>query len=63
MSWGWKGIATVFAAWGTAPGIAGCFGAIIFLVTKYGVMRRRNPVRWAFVSVPAYFVVTAALIA
>jgi PiT family inorganic phosphate transporter/sodium-dependent phosphate transporter len=31
---------TVFAAWAIAPGISGCFGAILFLITKYGVMRR-----------------------
>jgi hypothetical protein len=26
----------VFAAWAIAPGCSGAFGAIIFLITKYG---------------------------
>lgn len=63
ISWGWKGVAQVFAAWGIAPGLAGAFGAIVFLITKFGVMRRKDPVRNAFFTVPAYFLVTASLIA
>ncbi|KAF1809699.1 phosphate transporter [Eremomyces bilateralis CBS 781.70] len=63
VSWGWKGVAQVFAAWGIAPGLAGVFGAIIFLLTKYGVMRRSNPVRNAFFSIPIYFFITGSLIA
>lgn len=43
-----EGVSQVFAAWGIAPGIAGGFGAIIFLITKYGVMRRKNPAKWSF---------------
>ncbi|KIW89893.1 uncharacterized protein Z519_09322 [Cladophialophora bantiana CBS 173.52] len=63
INWGWNGVATVFTAWGTAPGIAAAFGATVFLITKYGVMLRKNPVRNAFFSIPAYFVVTGSLIA
>lgn len=62
VSWGWDGVAQVFAAWGIAPGIAGCFGAIIFTITKYGVMKRSNPVKAAFVMVPIYFGVTSAIL-
>jgi sodium-dependent phosphate transporter len=63
VNWSFKGVSSVFAAWGIAPGISGCFGAIIFLITKYGVMRRRNPVKWAFVMVPLYFFLTSFLLA
>lgn len=63
VNWSFKGVSSVFAAWGIAPGISACFGAIIFLVTKYGVMRRSNPVKWAFVMVPVYFFLTAFLLA
>ena len=63
VNWGWDGVSAVFVAWVSAPGIAGCFSAIIFLITKYGVMRRRNPVKWSFVSVPIYFIITSSLIA
>ncbi|KAF2096029.1 phosphate-repressible phosphate permease [Rhizodiscina lignyota] len=61
--WGWDGVAQVFAAWAIAPGIAGCFGAIVFLITKFGVMKRSNPIRNAFISAPFYFFLTAALLA
>jgi solute carrier family 20 (sodium-dependent phosphate transporter) len=53
----------VFIAWVSAPGIAGVFAAIIFLTTKYGVMKRRSPVKKAFVSVPIYFFITSSLLA
>ncbi|KAF1834142.1 phosphate-repressible phosphate permease-like protein [Decorospora gaudefroyi] len=62
INWGFKGVSQVFAAWAIAPGIAGGFGAIIFLITKYGVMRRNNPVYKAFVMVPVYFFVTSFLL-
>jgi sodium-dependent phosphate transporter len=62
INWSFKGVSQVFAAWGIAPGISGGFGAIIFLITKYGVMRRKNPVFKAFVMVPFYFFVTSFLL-
>ncbi len=62
VNWGWKGVSQVFAAWAIAPGVAGCFAAIIFLITKYAVLRRKNPVFWAFVSVPIYFAFTTGIL-
>lgn len=62
VNWGWNGVAQVFAAWGIAPGIAGIFGAIIFSVTKYGVLRRENPVKAAFIMVPIYFAITSGIL-
>ncbi|KAB2111468.1 Phosphate-repressible phosphate permease pho-4 [Alternaria gaisen] len=62
INWSFKGVSQVFAAWGIAPGISGGFGAIIFLITKYGVMRRNNPVYKAFFMVPVYFFVTSFLL-
>lgn len=56
------GVVSVFAAWLIAPGISACFGAILFLATKYGVMLRKNPVMKAFVMVPIYFAITAMLL-
>jgi PiT family inorganic phosphate transporter/sodium-dependent phosphate transporter len=53
----------VFAAWAIAPGIAGILGAIIFLITKYGVMRRSNPVKMALYYVPFYFFLSSAMLA
>jgi sodium-dependent phosphate transporter len=57
------GVVQVFLAWIIAPGLSGAFGAIIFLITKYGVMLRQNPVKKAFFMVPVYFGVTAGLLA
>lgn len=47
VNWSFKGVSSVFAAWGIVPGISARFGAIIFLATKYGVMRRKTPVKKA----------------
>ncbi|KIW99453.1 uncharacterized protein Z518_11192 [Rhinocladiella mackenziei CBS 650.93] len=57
-----SGVVQVFLAWVFAPLISGGFGAVIFLITKYGVMLRNNPVAKAFVSIPIYFGITAALL-
>ncbi|OCK77306.1 phosphate transporter [Lepidopterella palustris CBS 459.81] len=59
---GWTGVSQVFAAWVIASGIAGAFGAIVFLVTKYGVMRRKNPNRKAFITFLIYFAFTSGLL-
>ena len=63
VNWSFNGVSQVFAAWGIAPGISGVFGATIFLITKYGVMRRNNPVKKAFIMVPLYFFLTSFLLA
>ncbi|RFU32786.1 hypothetical protein B7463_g3543, partial [Scytalidium lignicola] len=62
VNWGWNGVSQVFAAWAIAPALAGAFGAIIFLVTKYTVMRRQNPVRAAFIMVPVYVAITTGIL-
>ncbi|KAK3346962.1 phosphate transporter family-domain-containing protein [Lasiosphaeria hispida] len=56
------GVVQVFLAWIIAPGLSGAFAAIIFLVTKYGVLLRKNPVWKAFFLVPVYFGITASLL-
>ncbi|KXX76968.1 Phosphate-repressible phosphate permease pho-4 [Madurella mycetomatis] len=57
-----SGVIQVFLAWIIAPCLSACFGAIIFLITKYGVMLRQNPVMKAFIYVPFYFGLTASLL-
>lgn len=42
--------------------MAGIFGAVIFLLTKYGVLLRSNPTARGLVLVPIYFWFTASLI-
>jgi solute carrier family 20 (sodium-dependent phosphate transporter) len=60
--WGWKGVSQVFAAWVIAPCIAGAFGIIIFTITKYGVLKRPNPLRAGFWMIPFYFAVTSGIL-
>lgn len=57
-----SGVVQVFLAWIIAPGLSGAFGAIIFLVTKFAVMLRENPVWKALFLVPVYFGITACLL-
>lgn len=42
--------------------LAGIFGSIIFLITKYGVLLRSNPTMKGLILVPIYFWLTASLI-
>ncbi|KAI5860406.1 phosphate transporter [Durotheca rogersii] len=56
------GVVSVFMAWIIAPGLSAIFASIIFLITKYGVMLRKNPVMKAFALVPVYFGITASLL-
>lgn len=58
INWGFRGVSQVFAAWAIAPGIAGIFGALLFLITKYVVMTRRHAVKKAFFSIPIYTFIT-----
>lgn len=62
VDWSWNGVSQVFAAWVIAPTIAGAFGAIIFLITKYGVLERKTPLRCGLWMIPAYFAVTAGVL-
>lgn len=50
-------------AWIIAPGLAGVFASSIFLITKYAVLLRKNPVLKGLFLVPAYSAVTASLVA
>ena len=56
------GVVQVFLAWITSPILAGIFGAMIFLITKYAVLVRQNPVMRGLMLVPIYFGSTASLI-
>ncbi|KAL1959104.1 hypothetical protein VTO42DRAFT_2891 [Malbranchea cinnamomea] len=57
-----SGVVQVFLAWVIAPGLSAAFGSIIFLITKYAVMLRSNPVKWAFFTIPVYFGVATGLL-
>ncbi|KAK5654238.1 hypothetical protein OQA88_7413 [Cercophora sp. LCS_1] len=65
VSWGWDGVAQVFAAWVIAPGISGMLGALVFSLTNHFVLKRKGgqPIRRALLSVPFYTFVTVAALA
>lgn len=53
---------SVFASWLIAPCLAAVFAVILFTITKYLVLLRKDPVRRAFFLLPFYFGMTASLI-
>ncbi|KAK4629406.1 Phosphate-repressible phosphate permease pho-4 [Fulvia fulva] len=61
VDWSWGGVSQVFAAWGIAPCIAGCFGAMIFTFTMSGVFKSKNPLRMGIITVPIYFALTSGI--
>lgn len=65
VQWTWNdanGVSAIIAAWFVAPALAGGFAAVIFLITKYGVLERKNSLRAGFWMIPIYFAVTAGIL-
>ncbi|GIZ43866.1 hypothetical protein CKM354_000707900 [Cercospora kikuchii] len=62
VDWSWEGVSQVFAAWGIAPCVAGAFGALLFLFTKYGVMKSRNPLIVGMWTIPVFFGLTSGIL-
>lgn len=58
VSWGWNGVTQIFVAWLVAPLISGCFGAILFYITKRCVLVKPSAVKRAFYSIPFYSFLT-----
>lgn len=56
------GVIQVFLAWIIAPVLSGVAGAIIFTITKYGVMLRSNPTMKGLIAIPLFFWLTGSLI-
>ncbi|KAJ5458082.1 hypothetical protein N7475_009470 [Penicillium sp. IBT 31633x] len=64
VQWGWndgKGLGAIFAGLGMAPVASGGFAAIIFMLIKFIVHMRRNPIPWAVWSAPFFFLVAATI--
>ncbi|SPO27610.1 probable PHO89 - Na+/phosphate co-transporter [Ustilago trichophora] len=62
VKWGWNGVAQIFASWGIAPAVAGGFAAIVYLITKYVVLKAKNPVMVGLFTAPIYFFVVAGIL-
>lgn len=64
VQWGWnggKGLGAIFAGLGMAPIIAAGFGATIFLLIKFTVHMRKNPVPWAIYTSPFFFLIAGTI--
>lgn len=62
IDWSWEGVSQVFAAWAIAPCISAAFGAILFLLTKYGVMKSKNPLKMGMIMVPIFYALTSGIL-
>lgn len=56
------GVVSVFASWLIAPCLAAICAVILFTITKYLVLLRKDPVKRAFFLIPFYFGMTASLL-
>ncbi|KAH7248162.1 phosphate transporter [Fusarium solani] len=64
VEWGWnggQGLGAIFAGLGMAPAISGCFAAIIFILLKFVVHARKNPVPWAVWTSPFFFLIAGTI--
>jgi sodium-dependent phosphate transporter len=64
VQWGWnngKGLGAIFAGLGMAPAISAGFGATIFLLIKFIVHLRKNPIPWAVWTAPFWFLIAGTI--
>lgn len=64
VQWGWnkgKGLGAIFAGLFMAPAISGGFAATIFMLVKFIVHMRRNPVPWAIYTSPFFFLIAGTI--
>jgi sodium-dependent phosphate transporter len=65
VNWGWnggKGLATIFAGFIIAPAISAGFAAVVYLLTKYLVLKRKDSTRAGLYASPVYFFVVACVL-
>ena len=62
VKWGWNGVGQIIASWFIAPAIAGGFAAIVFLFTKFVVLRAKQPVKVGLMVSPLYFFIVSGVL-
>lgn len=62
VDWSWGGVSQVFAARAIAPCISAAFSAILFLSTKYSVMKPKNPLKMGMIMVPIFYALTSGIL-
>ncbi|KAK4565595.1 hypothetical protein LTR86_004212 [Recurvomyces mirabilis] len=65
ITWRWTSgsVSQIAASWAIAPGIAAGCAAIIFATLKYGILERKNILKWAFRLLPIYIAGTCLILA
>ncbi|KAI7883589.1 solute carrier family 20 [Lichtheimia hyalospora FSU 10163] len=58
VDWTWDGVIQIIVSWFLSPVLAGVIASIIYMITKYAILRQVDSVKWAFRLVPLYFFVT-----
>ncbi|WVQ99685.1 hypothetical protein IAU59_006824 [Kwoniella sp. CBS 9459] len=65
VQWGWnnaKGVGAIFAGFIIAPAISAGFAGVVYLITKYAVLDRKNSIRNGLMIAPLYFFTVAAVL-
>jgi phosphate/sulfate permease len=61
IDWEWSGVAQIITSWFVSPIAAGIVAAIIYMITKYAILRQVESFKWGIRLVPVYFFFTAAI--
>ncbi|GAN06995.1 solute carrier family 20 [Mucor ambiguus] len=61
ITWGWSGLGQIITSWFLSPVFAGAVAAIIYSITKYGILRQKDSVKWAVRLIPVYFFFTTTI--
>jgi sodium-dependent phosphate transporter len=64
VQWGWndgQGLGAIFGGLAMAPLISGGFASVIFLLVKFVVHKRSNPVPWAVWTSPFFFLIAGTI--
>ncbi|CAN8097132.1 unnamed protein product [Discula destructiva] len=61
--WGKGSVSQIAASWGVSPVVAAVIAAILFGSIKYGVLERKDSLKWALRLIPFYFATTGAILA
>ncbi|KAG2197369.1 hypothetical protein INT46_008366 [Mucor plumbeus] len=60
-SGGFTGVAQIITSWFLSPVCAGVIAAIIYMITKYAILRQTESFKWGIRLVPVYFFFTAGI--
>ncbi|KAI9321353.1 phosphate transporter [Dichotomocladium elegans] len=61
VDWSWDGVIQIVVSWFLSPVLAGIVASIIYMITKYAILRQVDSVKWALRLVPVYFFFTVAI--